>query len=301
MRTSRHWGRARLALALSVAVSALSATGFAQEDFRAPASNGGGVDTHLFRPALDSKGFFTVNGSDILGADDISFGLVLDYGHNIMRTVDSSVPPGCDDGECEDAMGNPILPTGNGRGVEALVANSFQGTWAFNYGIANMAEVGLTVPVVLMTGNEAYNVGPAGAPYNTVALDEQSINTVALHGKLRLTRVEKGIGLAVALQAGIPLGDASRNLGGEPGVWYWPRVIAENRFGATGRLKIGVDVGYRGHQGNNSAFTSGALEEGAFEYSDLLTFGGAISWRALDSLDLIAETYGTMQSEASSF
>ena len=43
-----------------------------------PASNGGGLDTHLFRPAMDSKGLFTTNGSDILGANDA---LLASIGH----------------------------------------------------------------------------------------------------------------------------------------------------------------------------------------------------------------------------
>src|SRR5262249_50016308 len=51
-------------------------------------ANGGGFDTHLFRPAMDSKGMFTVNGSDILGKDDVSFGLVIDYGRNLLRVAD---------------------------------------------------------------------------------------------------------------------------------------------------------------------------------------------------------------------
>src|SRR5688572_13893738 len=39
----------------------------AQAGPRAPESlNGDGADTHLFRPAVDSKGFFSVNGSRIL-------------------------------------------------------------------------------------------------------------------------------------------------------------------------------------------------------------------------------------------
>ena len=32
-----------------------------------PGGNGEGIDTHLFRPAFDSKGFFYTNGADILG------------------------------------------------------------------------------------------------------------------------------------------------------------------------------------------------------------------------------------------
>src|SRR6188768_3242253 len=61
---------------------------------RVSSENGDGMDTHLFRPALDSKGFFSVNGSDILGHGNVSFGLVLDYGHALMRTRSSKVPQG---------------------------------------------------------------------------------------------------------------------------------------------------------------------------------------------------------------
>src|ERR1022692_730459 len=37
------------------------------------------VDLEMFRPAMDSKGFITVNSSAILGQGDISFGLVTAY------------------------------------------------------------------------------------------------------------------------------------------------------------------------------------------------------------------------------
>src|SRR3954467_4327694 len=94
---------------------------------RAPATNGDGMDTHLFRPAIDSKGFFSVNGSDILGAGNVSFGLVLDYGHNLLRTRASNTPQG----SSMDAEGNPVSGdctgencsniTGEGAGVKALV------------------------------------------------------------------------------------------------------------------------------------------------------------------------------------
>ncbi len=82
--------RAGLLPAATLSAALALASGVAQAQFasatRAPATNGDGMDTHLFRPAIDSKGFFSVNGSDILGAGNVSFGLVLDYGHNLMRT-----------------------------------------------------------------------------------------------------------------------------------------------------------------------------------------------------------------------
>ena len=37
------------------------------------------IDVEIFRPAMDSKGFVTVNSSAVLGQWDISFGLVTSY------------------------------------------------------------------------------------------------------------------------------------------------------------------------------------------------------------------------------
>src|ERR1700730_7419558 len=52
-----------------------------------PSANGDGFDTHLFRPAMDSKGLFTLNGTDILGSKEVSIGLVLDYAHTLLRNA----------------------------------------------------------------------------------------------------------------------------------------------------------------------------------------------------------------------
>ncbi|MEZ4230006.1 MAG: OmpA family protein [Polyangiaceae bacterium] len=263
-------------------------------DTRVSDGNGDGMDTHLFRPAIDSKGFFSTNGSDIIGANDISFGLILDYGRNLMRTKDDTIPT--------DASGDNIVRSGSG--VPALVEDSFQGTFGFNYGIANTAVVGLAVPVVLMTGSandnagQAFQVGPNGSLYNTDKYDVQKISTVSVHGKLRLTRVDKGVGVAVLAQAGIPMASAEKDLAADPGVWYWPQVAVENQFGASRRFKVALNVGYRGHTGKNPKFqqdTRGQdqLAEGEFEYGNLATANLGVSWRVLDPLDLVAETYAT--------
>jgi outer membrane protein OmpA-like peptidoglycan-associated protein len=297
-------GRA-LGIAAFVAMTA-TATAQTPVEERVPESNGGGMDTHLFRPAVDSKGFFHVNGSDILGANDVSFGLVLDWGHNIMRTRSDAIPTDanaddpdtpCDDENCviDPADGGSGDP---GSGVPALVRDSFQGTFGFNYGIANRAVVGVAIPVVLMTGDQAYQIGPDGGLYNSARLDAQKISTMALHGKVRLTRVDQGIGVAALLQAGFPVAGAPRDLGADPGFWYWPRLAVENQFGFTRAFKVGLNVGFRGHTGDNPRFENDLggepqLEEGLFEYGNLGTFGVGLSLRVLDALDLVAETYGS--------
>ena len=322
--TTRRWSRVHGA-SVALAIGAASATAGAQlkgYDSRTPSGVNEGADTHLFRPAVDSKGFFTVNGSDILGANDISFGLILDYGRNILRTTNSVVPqttvphtdpvsgnvvPGVTDTvNCTSRICNPVVNKATaGSGVKALVQDSFQGTFAFNYGIANAAVVGLSVPVVLMSGDPAFNIGPTGEQYNSARLDSQGFSTIALHGKVRFTRVEKGIGLAAVVQVGVPISSAKENLGADPGAWFWPQVIGEKRFGATGRFKIGANVGFRGHTGSNAQFGNDTfgrsqLKEGAFEYGNLGTAQVGFAWRALDDLDLVGETYGTYLLDANS-
>ena len=62
-------------------VIALSPSAWAQQ-------SGGPIDLQLFRPAVDSKGLITLNGSQVLGHLDLSFGLVLNYSNGplSMRT-----------------------------------------------------------------------------------------------------------------------------------------------------------------------------------------------------------------------
>lgn len=292
----RNIGRQRSLAATTALLAALGAgTASAQTQPQyAPSSNGAGMDTHLFRPAVDSKGFFTVNGSDVVGSNDISFGLVLDYGRGLMRTNRDRDP------DPNDVEGT------TGRGVDAFIQHSFQGTFMFDYGIANALVVGLSIPVVLMANqNEAYNIGPTGNTYGVDKLDAQKLSTVALHGKVRLTRVDKGIGLAAIVQAGIPVGDAPRDLGADPGFWYWPHLVGEARVGRTDQFKIGADVGYRGHSGANPRFGLDQrgrtqLAEGQFENANLATYGVGFSYRVLEPLDLVAETYGSLELGGSS-
>ena len=118
-----HRGTARvLAFGAALAVWGVGRPASAQSTPNAiPSANSNGMDTHLFRPAMNSKGLFTVNGTDILGAKDISVGLILDYAHVLLRTPFSN--------------------------YSQLIDNSFQGTLQFNYGIANRVVVGLDLPI----------------------------------------------------------------------------------------------------------------------------------------------------------
>lgn len=249
---------------------ALCVSGTASAQELVPPSNGAGMDTHLFRPAIDSRGFFAVNGTEILSANKLSFGMVLDWGHTLMRANADAV------------------------GTDALIADSFQGTVSASYGIANFMVLGLSVPVNLMSGEAATGLGPAGGLYSTDQLNSQKFQSVIPHAKFRILRVQNGLGLAVVAQAGIPLASAERDMGADAGFWYWPRAILEKRFGQTEKVKVALDVGYRGHTGDNPTFAAGQLAEGELTYGDLITYGLGVSYRILPKLDLVAENYGSV-------
>ena len=243
-----------------------------------PTGNGDGFDTHLFRPALDSKGFFHTNGSDILGKNDVSFGLVLDYGRNLLRVAS------------------------NGQDDKRLINHSFQGTFQFNYGIANILVLGLTMPVNLMSGGAQANqagqpttsgptaTSPNGPQWFGNEFDSQTVAYVAAHAKLRILRVERGLGLAVSTQVGVPVSDAPRDAGADPSVWVWPQVIGETRFGSSGQLKVGLNVGARLHSPSDTSIT---LRDGLFKDGNRITYGAGLAYRILEPVDLVADTYAT--------
>ena len=245
-----------------------------------PDGNGAGFDTHLFRPSLDSKGFFVTNGSDVLGKGDLSFGLVIDYGRNLLRVAD------------------------RGQEDKQLISHSFQGTFSFNYGIANLVVLGLTLPTNLMSGGsqvdrgtpaQATQVGltgsgAAGTQWFADQFDSQTVGFLALHAKLRILRVERGFGLAVSTQVGVPITDAPRDGGADPSVWVWPQVIGEKRFGSLGQFKVGLNAGFRAHSPSDTIID---LKAGQFKDGNRVTYGAGLAYRILEPVDLVADTYAT--------
>lgn len=237
--------------------------------------NGAGVDLHLFRPAVDSKGFFSVNGADILGHKDLSFGLILDYGHG-------------------------LLPLNPGHGTDYLVEHALQGTFQFDVGLFNYLVLGVSMPIVVNGGKTANDIG-AGPGLNTsdAGLNAQALGNLAVHAKLRILRPDAPIGIALLAQAGYGVGE-SQNFASEPGFFYWPQALLEFRVGTAHMFRVAANGGYRGHTGANSKIGVGTngqnqLKSGIFENGNLVTGGLGLSFRALPALDLTAEAYTTFE------
>ena len=257
------------------------------------------MDLHLFRPAVDSKGHLSVNGTDVLPHLGISFGLVLDGGFG-MLPFDGLINQG-DMGlvRCQGLL--------CGRIVDAQLT----GTLHFNLGLANLLIVGVQVPVVVGAGANITVPGFYNDPMNDAGpdgdaargLDHQSLGNIAIHGKIRLLRAERndGFGLAAILQLELPTGDAGA-FAGDPTFVLWPHLVGEWR--PIRQVRVNLDVGYRLVVGDGAAFPVGGSVESAamprvimggsrFVHDDQLTFGLGASFRLGDApLDLTAELYG---------
>ncbi len=258
-----------------------------------------GFDMRLFRPAVDSKGHFSVNGTDILGAGNISFSLLGDVGFGLFH---------------------------GGNGGRALIDAQINGGFAFNIGIANVLVFGLQLPFSLLNGPGTANpMSPVPNPalpeggignYNPGigGMNYQGLGDVSFHLKLRWLRAEYfPVGLAIILQGGFnPLDlfrrdgstdpmlsgqrvTGARNLAGEPGAFIWPSVAVE--FRPSRRVRIDLNLGARIPFGGGSGlWYAGADQSGpaSVRYGPSLTFGAGVSYRAAQPIDLVAETYGML-------
>ena len=233
-----------------------------------------GLELRLFRPAVDSKGLFTLDGSPILPHLDISFGLILDYAHGLMRLDD------------------PLAVD------RSLVEHGIWGTLHFNLGLFNLAVVGVQVPVGLNFGRTLSEGSDQwGGDLSDDALDEgwqsSMVGDVSLHAKFRILRRERfPIGLAGVVQVQFMSGDAAGMLGdpGELGVTaISARAVVDREVGR--RFGWTVNLGYRLVLADGPQIRTPDGE--VFHYDDQLTFGvGARLEVVRNRLDLVGELYG---------
>jgi outer membrane protein OmpA-like peptidoglycan-associated protein len=275
-----------------------------------------GMDAHLFRPAVDSKGYISTNGTSVLGDGDYSFGLVLDLGAGIMPYdgFAYSKDKGVGQGQFDKA--------------DRLVDTAITGTLHFNYGIANAAVVGVQVPIMIVGGPGVIIPGVYNDQRRPQGLNTQGFGNITLHGKVRMLRYEEhDIGLAGILHIELPTGNA-KEFRGEPGFSLWPVLAVD--WVPLPAFRMGLNVGYRLNTGDGatlpfdgkirpvgdtadrsadllfpapgddctgganvtSATCPGPVTGGtAVQYNDLITGGVAAAWRFADAAELIADAY----------
>jgi len=260
-------------------------------------ANGKGMNTRLFRNAVDSKGFFSVNGTDVLGRGDLAFGLVLDGGFGLLRLKDTDTT------------------TGRTFDNKQLIDSQFHGTLFASYSPFHNFTIGVGIPTDLVSGkpmctgtgtpDPCANMGKDSAgnalvdPTKKTDVNSFFGGSYQINLKYRILRVEdSAFGLALIVQAEIPASkDAQKGFASDNGPAFTPLLALEKRFGGQQRLRIGFNAGatiITDSNGSKVADLKAAGTPGkALQHGNLGLGRLGISYRVTDDIDLVGETYGS--------
>jgi OmpA-OmpF porin, OOP family len=251
----------------------------------ARAEPAGNIDLNVFRPAMDSRGYLTVNASQVLGHKELSFGLgSLDWGSGLLKL---------------DANGNTYS-------IDNIISATLIGAFGVHVGPVEL-ELGASIPFLIMSGDR----GP-DRDDQQFKLDGQGIGNIGVHLKTRFLKTSRrpNVGLGVIASLYLPttsptdrfLGEAEGNPGGTASGKLVPQIVGilDKEFGRTGRLRMAINGGIRLR--STETFTnSDAGDNGAPVTNTSVTvgaeipFGFAVAYAlARQRFDLVAEVYGAL-------
>ena len=270
--------RVALAAGLLMIVTAGSAWG--------QVANGGNVDLNGFRPSIDSRGFITVNSSDVLGRNEVSFGLITNWGRNLLSF---------EDGDNTYKVKHMISPT-----LVAAYGLPFVG----DLGI----EFGLSVPLSVMSGDRDPDSdnGTPGRPNDdeSFRFSSQGIGDLGVHIKAQILRPNdlNGYGLAVIASMYLPTTSEKDSWLGEGSLTPQLMATLDKRYGSRGRLRLAVSGGIRVRTGDDEFVDNGAgdmimtpITNERLEAGPTLPVGAAIAYAIVpQKFDLIGEVTGAL-------
>ena len=198
---------------------------------------GGPIDLELFRPAIDSKGFITLNASQTLGKKELSFGIVTSYGRNVL-VMDGERQ--LQDRDRHGAVQDPL------RGHRSHHAGPAGGGGLPLGGLG--FEFGFSLPVHLIRGDRDPNYTDPASSNNDSSLgfSHQGLGDVTLSAKVRLRDTSHHrFGVAALVTASLPTGDKNAFSGTGSAIVH-PQIIIDTEP-PTSRLRYGINAGVRLH------------------------------------------------------
>jgi OmpA-OmpF porin, OOP family len=220
--TTLHPARRRRSLLLALSV-VLTTTALSPRDARAQDVGDNTFNLQLFRPAVDSKGYITVNASQILGHLDFSLALIGNYARHVM------------------------VMTGPGN-TRFDVTDFFSPQIQAAIGFFKWVELGVSLPVHIMAGRRSKDdqgfISPSNDPNKNsdLTFSNQFVGDIGIHLKGRFLNTSKypvGLGLLFSIYA--PSG--RRPFLGENQVSLRPEIIIDREWGRSRRFKTALNVG----------------------------------------------------------
>ncbi len=257
----------------------------------ARAQDGGNIDLNSFHPAMDSRGYITVNASQVLGHKELSFGLFTDWGRNLLTFKEGA----------------------NTYQVQNIIAPTLIGAYGLKFGVAEL-ELGLSVPLNVMSGDRNPD-SDGGTPSNpnddqTFGFDGQGLGDIGVHLKTRFLNTSKGprIGLAVIASVWLPTASEKDKWLGENAVTPQILGVVNKEFGADAQLRIAAQGGIRIRTGTHSFTDSptGMLMPPAtndtVEVGTTVPFGLGIAYAlAVQKFDIVGEVIGELPLQGKNF
>ncbi len=255
----------------------------------ARAQDGGNIDLQAFRPAMDSRGYITVNASQVLGDRELSFGLVTNWGRNVLSF---------ESGEKSYRVANIFSPT-----LIAAVGLRAGLEW----------ELGASVPFNVMSGDRDPDYrGVEDDPNDDLnfKFEGQGLGDVGLHVKTRLLNTSKGkrIGLALVGSVYLPTASAEDKWLGEGSITPQLSVVIDREFGK--KLRVALNGGVRLRSGSHG-FTDAVdaaidpLPPATGQTIDVGTtvpFGAGIAYALSPGMfELVGEVFGAIPLEGDSY
>jgi len=197
-----------------------------------PGLKTGRIDLQLFRPAADSKGYFTLNGAQVLAPLDFSFGLVSTIAWQPLQLKGVI----------------PNTTTNSAVTVNNLITTTLQGAVGLIQGDHLGLQIGLALPIVVMTGEgtpvDRRTPGIINGDVH-YQMDAQGIGDLVIHPKIRLINPSrKKIGVSLLPSMVLPTGDKNHFMG-EGQFIFQPSAVVDANWGRFGVLRTAINVGAR--------------------------------------------------------
>ena len=250
----------------------------------ARAEDGGNIDLNSFRPAIDSRGYLTVNASQTLGDLEVSFGLgSLDWGYKLLSFHDAN---------------------GNEYSIDNIISATIIAAIGKKVGPLDL-ELGASVPFTIVGGDRGPDAGTMTqdpADDKQFGISGQGIGNLGLHLKTRFIKTSRPphVGVGVIASLFFQTTNPTEKWIGENQLVPQVMGIVDKEFGRSGRFRVALNGGIRIRKART--FTDNApIEVGAPTTGQHLTAANEIPYGLglayaikKQKFDLVAELYGTI-------
>lgn len=239
-----------------------------------------GVNSQINWPSPGPSHYATLLSSDIVGHADITFGTLFDYRHK--------------------PLGINASRTGSGES-DWLVENALTADFMWAFGIVDVLQVGLVLPLVIYQNGEGREpIRPQDTEASEYALSQTTLADIRFNVKIRFLGTKwidgrekdpenRDFGLALDLGLAVPSGD-ELNYAGDDGVVFFPNLIFDfHRSFISAAVNLGARIRFMDSEVYNpSPPTEGTRPNTIILVSHQGTFGAGVTGHLLDRRFLLS-------------